>query len=120
MPTVFKSNVVEGDYYINEDGTRVVVPLVTAALRIETSDYTVVNGDGIILVDADAGDVDITLPSVALQNNYINIKKIDNSGNKVNILTPGSETIDGDTDVKITSQYESLQLVSDGSNWFVI
>ena len=119
MPHVYQSTPF-GDYYINLDGVRTVVPVVTADIRTETGDYTILNGNAIILVDASSGVVTITMPAVTLQNNYINIKKIDTTVNRVLIVTPGAETIDGDVEVDITAAYESLQIVSDGSNWFVI
>ncbi len=119
MPSVFKSNV-EADYYIDQDGVRTTVPLVTSVIQTESGNYTIVEGNAIILVDASGGEVIITMPDVSLTNNYINIKKIDTTINRVLIVTPGAETIDGDTEVDITAAYESLQIVSNGSNWFVI
>ena len=119
MPSVFRDITVP-DFYINQAGVRTVVPIVTAVIAEHTANYTIIDGDAIILVDASAGEVIITMPAITLQNNYINIKKIDTTVNRVLIVTPGAETIDGDVEVDITAVYESLQFVSDGSNWFVI
>jgi len=124
MPNVFY--IPSGSsFYYSDEGVQTPLGIavgvfVTPAIRTESSSYTIVDGDGTILVDTLSGNVTITMPSVLLANNYYNIKKIDTSGNKVIIVTPGSETIDGDAQVEITTQYESLQLITDGSNWFVI
>ena len=112
-------------FYVNEDGIQVFLDIalgtfVTTAIRTEVANYTVQIGDGTILVDASAGEVTITLLPVADADNYYNIKKIDTTVNRVIIETDAAETIDGDASVDITAAYESLQLITDGSNWFVI
>jgi hypothetical protein len=48
------------------------------------------------------------------------VKKTDSSSNAVNILRAGSDTIDGATSVALLHQNESVTLVSDNSNWFIV
>jgi hypothetical protein len=50
------------------------------------------------------------------------IKKIDSTANTVSIEPddPGPELIDGAVQAVISTQYDSITVVSDGSNWFII
>lgn len=87
----------------------------------ETSNYTVTNNNGTILVDASSGNVTVTLPSaVGLSGKIFVIKKTDSSGFQVIVDGDGSETIDGATTATITSQYESITIISNNSNWFIL
>ena len=61
---------------------------------------------------------DIPTSSAQEGNTYV-IKKIDSSANAVTI-TPTSRTVDGAASITLTSQYQSLTLVSDGTNWFIV
>lgn len=88
----------------------------------KTSNYTVTEADRdrLILVDASGGAVTITLLASATAGNgfRVAIKKIDSSGNAVTIDGNLSETIDGNTTSTLSTQYDSENLISDGSNWF--
>lgn len=87
----------------------------------KTANYAATALDYVILCDASGGVFTITLPAAAtaLKRVY-NIKKIDLSGNVVTLDPDGTETIDGDLTVPLSAPYESLMLVTDGSNWFVL
>lgn len=50
----------------------------------------------------------------------VHIKKIDVSGNAVNVSVQGGGNIDGSTTVALASQYQSLSAVSNGAQWFLI
>lgn len=50
----------------------------------------------------------------------VRVKKIDSTGNTINIETPNSETIDGKSSLSISNQYTSRTIVSDGDNYFII
>ncbi len=82
-----------------------------------TSNYTASNGD-VVLANASAGAITVTLQTPT-SGAVINVKKIDGSANAVTIDGAGA-TIDGQTSIQITTQYESYTLVSDGSNWYII
>ena len=81
------------------------------------ADYTASAGD-IILVDAVGGDVTVTFPAVHSINDIIVVKKIDLSMNLV-IVDGNGNTIDGDPSINLMSPFESVSLVSDGTNWFL-
>jgi len=82
-----------------------------------TSDYNA-NYDDIVLVDASSGAVTITLPPPRA-NAIVNVKKIDNSTNPV-IVDGGGASIDGQSSIQMTVQYESYTFISDGINWWII
>lgn len=70
------------------------------------------------IVDASAGVVTLTLPSASEWKLPIHIKRI-NAGSNVVISPDGSDTIDGASSRSLTSQYESVTLVSDeNATWW--
>lgn len=75
----------------------------------------------VMLVDATASDIDINLPDPSTNANkeYI-VKRVDGTANVVTINPNGSETIDGDSSVSVNTQWETVRLFSDGSNWFIL
>lgn len=90
-------------------------------MRTETANYTAVLTDDVILVDASGGAVTITLPAAADRTGkQYDIKKIDSSGNAVTIDGDGSETIDDSLTNIIGAQYNSVTIVSDGTEWWII
>ena len=88
------------------------------AVRTITESYTVSDVDELILADATSGAITVTLPK-AVDGRTIYTKKIDNSNN-VTIATTGSETIDGQAQQTISTQWDTVEVISDGSNWFII
>lgn len=81
-------------------------PVVTADRRI-TSAITVVDSDGVVLVDCTAGNVAVTLPaaSAAIRGRSWAIKKMDGTANTVTITAAGSDTIDGAATYAFNTQY---------------
>ncbi len=86
-----------------------------------TTNYTMNLNDSIILVDATAGNVTITLQA-ALQweQKKLTVKKIDTSGNTVTIDGNGAETIDGAATKVISAQYVTVNLTSQGGAIWII
>ena len=85
----------------------------------KTANYTMVKGDYVILADGSSAVVTITLPASPQNGHIVNIKCIDDT-NAVSITTPSTETIDGLSTHTFNYQYESVTLVSDGSNWSIL
>jgi len=76
---------------------------------------------GSVLVTTGNSDRTITLPTVSTSaGRRILIKKVDSGTGKVIVDTPSSETIDGDAQYNIYTQYGTVTLVCDGSNWYVL
>ncbi len=89
----------------------------------KSADYSVVEADRdkLIKVDATSGAVTLSLLAAATAGDgfQIAVKKIDNSANAVIIDGNGSETIDGNTTLSLSTQYNVALLTSDGSNWYI-
>jgi hypothetical protein len=83
-----------------------------------TGNYTIDENE-VVLADASGGSITVTLPSPS-EASIITVKKTDSSSNSVVIATPSSESIDGGTSLTITGQYVSRELVSDGSDYYII
>ena len=97
------------------------IPASASPLGTKTSNYAMTTADGVILVDATAGPVIITLPAAAGNDGFrATIKKIDTTAHIVTIAPAGSETIDGNANLTISAPYTSIELISDGANWFVL
>jgi len=87
-------------------------------VKVTTTSYTVQAKTYVLVDDATAGSaVTITLPPVIENTDrWVYVKKL---GNTANVIVDGnsSETIDGATTKTITSQYGTLNLLSDGKEW---
>lgn len=96
----------------------------TRSVLSKTANYTVSTGDGdnvLVRTDCTSGAVTITLyTAVGNTGKSVAIKKIDSSANAVTIGTTSSQTIDGSTTYTINGQYNSITMVSNGTNWDVI
>lgn len=81
-----------------------------------------VNGnDTLIIADATAGDITVSLPPAATKEGLeVIVKKISSPPRIVTIQANGTEEIDGTASQTLTVQYEALHLVSDGTAWWSI
>jgi hypothetical protein len=86
-----------------------------------TTNTTLTLSYRIVTCDASGGAFTVTLPAAAgAKLHTYNIKKTDSSGNAVTIDGNASETVDGDLTKSLNLQYESLTIISNGSNWYII
>jgi hypothetical protein len=83
---------------------------------------TILDRGKVILGNAASAPINIILPSCVTVGNkhQIEIKKIDLSSNYVNIVTVGSQTIDGKYPFALNDYNDFVKLQSDGSNWQII
>lgn len=70
------------------------------------------------LVDSSSGAVTVTLPTPAA-GTRVRLKNIDDT-NGVTLGRSGTENIDGSASDITLSLYESLEVVSDGTDWFIM
>jgi hypothetical protein len=90
-------------------------------LAAKTSNFTTISSNHTIPVDATSGAIVISLVSATAAVGIIQvIKKIDASVNTVTIDPSGSETIDGAATKVLSTQWESMMIQSNGTNWYVI
>lgn len=94
----------------------------TFAVVSKTANYTLTTSDYLVLVDASGGSFTLSLPAAASNTGRVFlIKRTDNTlSNAVTLDPNGSETIDGQTTRKLCTQYETVSIISDGSNWSVL
>ena len=70
------------------------------------------------IVDTSGAAATITLPAAATDT-FVRIKDNGNANtNNITVQTPGAETIDGQATDVIDSDFEAVNYVSDGTNWY--
>jgi hypothetical protein len=121
--------------YVADANTLLVLPLrPTQALQrsndfkvtsTSSAAYTVADTDEVILADASSAAITVTLPTPAdaYAGFTVTVKKTDSSGNAVTVKTATGydiDGVDGATGQAISSQYDSLTVVCDGSDYWVI
>lgn len=108
-------NLIESDIITIESD---IIDLQNATPTIQVDSITVstllTSSNQIVLTN---NDITITLPNVVSGIKF-DIKNID--GSNVTIDTNDIATIDGNLDLNLTTQYESITLICDGSNWYII
>ena len=96
----------------------------TANLTVysETTTYTVLVTDDLILCDTSGGAFTITLPTaVGNTGKQFKIKYTDSGfANALTVDGDGTETIDGSTTTTLNTEGETLTIVSDGTNWEIV
>lgn len=89
--------------------------------RTVYSDTTAVAGD-VVFVDTTSGDTtsgDITIELIGTPKGRIIVKKITGDLNKV-ILVPNIGTIDGESQVEIVTIWESFDIVTDTTTFYIV
>lgn len=82
---------------------------------------TTLSSQAIVLCNTTSGAVTITLPPVSVSRGVVYfIKKADASGNSVTIDGNASEEIDGATTLVISSAWDKVRIVCDGTQWLTI
>jgi hypothetical protein len=118
-----------GDLYFSYFGHGVAVK--SSIINRNTSfvlpvdaDYTVdddVYGDVIILGTGGIAGIQITTPDAALNKNVkIRIVKADAAAGVCTVVRSGSDTFSGATAFPLRQLYDFIEIVSNGTNWFVI
>jgi len=93
------------------------------SISAQTANYAILATDWVITMSASGGARTVTLPTaVGRSGKTYTIKKIDSSGNTVQLLTTAAQTIDGFASgaLYLYAQYDSIKVVSDGANWLIL
>jgi hypothetical protein len=115
------TNLTDGSLWTKTSGTNTTTGWVAGAsaptvVSISAS-ATASSWNQIILVDASAGNVTVTLPTASLNGGKsIEVKKIDSTNYVVIVDANAAETIDGELTQTITGQYNNARFVSNGTN----
>jgi hypothetical protein len=88
-------------------------------VRVVASSYAASDIDRMILADATAASLTVTLPTaVGRSGKGFRVKRISTNSNTVTVATTSSQTIDGDSTLDLAA-LTAVELVSDGANWRV-
>jgi hypothetical protein len=98
-------------------GTTTVNGLATGVQSVTAASATC-NGAAVVLANAAINAINMTLPA-PLTGQVITIKRTNSNANTVTV-TPPSGTIDGAASKVLTVQYQSITVVCDGTNYFII
>jgi hypothetical protein len=75
----------------------------------------------VVIASAAASSVVITLPQAAMnRGRKILVKRSDDSANACSVAAASGQTIDGSASYALLVQFDSVTVISDGSNWFVV
>ncbi len=97
-------------------GGSIDVTNVSAATHNETA----TSGEIILLVNTTANNVLINLPTAVGNTAKITIKRVSGGSNTLTVDAFLTQTIDDGLTAPLVSQYETITLISDNLNWFVI
>lgn len=83
----------------------------------KTSAYTITLNDNVVFCDGSSGAFTVSLPTAASASGYeFNVVRTGATGT-ITIDPNGTETISGDTTLDLTSQWDSVVFMSNGTNW---
>lgn len=97
--------------------------LARASLDFETvtANRTVTTADHLLIVDATAGAITITLPAAStMAGRVVRVKAKSVSGGNITIDANAAETIDGAATLVLSTLYAKTALFCDGSTWWTI
>lgn len=110
--------------FLRGDGSwQPVVTSYTVLPPISTNtSITATSGEVIALVSNASNAVTVTIPNAVGNNAKITIKKTSSATNFNLTVNTGGGNIDGGSSIDLTlaTQYTSVTLISDGSNWYII
>lgn len=110
-----------GETVYTRDNLNYIISTTTNVTTISSSNYTALESDDLILCNCNLNNINIALPAASsLQGHEYTIKKIDSTANTVTINPNGAETIDGESSYTLSSQYQVIQIRSDGTNWYLM
>ena len=94
------------------------------AVKSISADYSMVIEDTVVLVDATAGNIAITLPpansGAANYSTMLTIRRIDATGNTVTVSAGSTDQVDSGASITIAAS-KSRQFEADGStNWYTV
>lgn len=94
-----------------------LVYLLNAPVRTVTAAYQVVLTDSVILIN---GDVTVTLPTAAKGQGKIITCKAINAGGGTRTVSGNGSNIDGAGTWTTTTQYATVRVASDGTQWWTV
>jgi hypothetical protein len=91
-----------------------------STLVTKTGAYLATTDDTGILADLTTGSFAITLPAAStMTGSFLRLTKIGSTSNILTITPNGTDKINGQSSITINKQYTSINLVSNGTNWYI-
>jgi len=90
---------------------------------VSSSTYSITSTDHIILCDTSSNSITVTIPTAQTEDGReLVIKDYGGNSNTNNITvdTEGSETIDGESDITINTDYDSVTIICKNNDWYII
>ena len=87
-------------------------------VRSVSAATTLTENDDVLKVDTTGGSVTVTLPDAALNRGKVFFVKKMVAAN--NVVLDRTDTIDGAASNTFATQYQTLMVVSDGTNWLIV
>ena len=84
-----------------------------------TSDFSMTDNSDVVFLDTTLGPVNVYLPTASAQGGKEILVKLKAGTSSGVLIGSGSQTIDGQNSIAVYNTYESVTLISDGSNWFI-
>ena len=113
--TVAATSMIAGTFYGNLEGS---VKESVQSIN-STSTISLANGSQ-VLADASGGAITLTLPSAAdCDGLVLKIKKQEGSANVVTISAPAG-SIDGESSIALESPYAAVNIISDGTDYYIV
>jgi uncharacterized protein YejL (UPF0352 family) len=105
----------------NSAATLTVVGNIATNLLTKTASYLIGATDSIVIANAATRGFIVSLPSATNTNGRrYSVKKSDATGNIVMVAPPVGVTIDGATQQTLSSQNQSVDIVNDGQNYWLV
>jgi hypothetical protein len=100
-----------------ELSTGIVLPITNRTANVTLTNYNELN-----TCDASGGAFTITLPTASGQSGKLLkfIRTDQTLANQIIIDGSGSETIDGNLTRRLSTQWERMEIVSNGTNWIIV
>lgn len=118
--TTFPPSPATGQLFVKTDDVGGGVPGILNVTEI-ASTTTLDSTHEVVVCDAISAAFSVDLPAAASNTGRrYHIKKIDSSANAVTVDGDASETIDGSTTKALASQYDSVTIVCDGTEWWIL
>lgn len=90
----------------------------TLSVVTKTSSYGMTSADDVVLMDATTGNLQVVPIAASAATKMITIKKIDATLNQV-IIIPFVGLIEGANNAILTRQGESVDIISNGTNYYI-
>ena len=90
-------------------------------VTLTSTNYTVLVSDYLISVDAQSGPINITMPASPSTGAEFIVKDANGNAGTNNITILGNgHNVDGASSFVMTSNYESITLIYNGSKWSIV